>query len=80
MKTNMLQRIRYFFRIGPGYEVFDGRPGRDFGPHWISGLVFYLYRSLWCKDEYVRVEYFFEYVYYTVEDAPLQIAVLTPDP
>ena len=66
----MLRSILYLLRIAPGYDVedMDGIPGKDFGPNWIRGLFFYLYRVKWCRDEYVRVEGFFEYVHYiTVE-------------
>jgi hypothetical protein len=45
----------------------DGIPGKDFGPNWIRGLLFYLYCLKWRRDEYVRVEYFFEYVHYITE-------------
>jgi hypothetical protein len=62
----MFMKLRYLLRIGPGWEVTDigGVPGRDFGPNWISGLVYYLYRLWWCRDDYVRVEYFFEYIHF----------------
>ena len=66
----MLRSILYLLRIAPGYDVedMDGIPGKDFGPNWIRGLFFYLYRVKWHRDEYVRVEGFFEYVHYiTVE-------------
>ena len=66
----MIRSILYLLRIAPGYDVadMDGIPGKDFGPNWISGLLFYLYRLKWCRDEYVRVEYFFEYVHYLTEE------------
>lgn len=66
----MLRSILYLLRIAPGYDVedMDGIPGKDFGPNWIRGLFFYLYRLKWCRDEYIRVEYFFEYVHYLTED------------
>ena len=66
----MIRKLLYLFRIGPGWNVadMDGRKGKDFGPNWISGILFYLYRVKWCRDEYVRVEYFFEYVHYAEVD------------
>ncbi len=65
----MLRSILYLLRIAPGYDVedMDGIPGKDFGPNWIRGLLFYLYCLKWRRDEYVRVEYFFEYVHYITE-------------
>jgi len=31
-------------------------------------LLFYLYCLKWRRDEYVRVEYFFEYVHYITQE------------
>lgn len=78
----MLRSILYLLRIAPGYDVedMDGIPGRDFGPNWIRGLFFYLYRVKWCRDEYVRVEYFFEYVYYSTVEEGLNMCVLARTP
>jgi hypothetical protein len=45
-----------------------GVPGRDFGPNWISGLCFFLYRLRWCRDDYVRAEYLFEYIHFVPAD------------
>jgi len=74
----MIKDILYLFRIAPGWDVIsmDGRKGKDFGPNWIRGLLFYLYRLKWCRDEYVRVEYFFEYVHYSEVDDDVVIHLL----
>ena len=44
----------------------DGIPGRDYGHNWLSGLLFYL--KCVRRHPYVRVEYFFEYIFYLTED------------
>jgi len=69
----MIRSILYLLRIGPGWDVEDGdgMPGKDFGPNWIRGLFFCLYRVMWCRDDAVRVSYFFEYVEYTKEAEPV---------
>ena len=58
----------------------DRIPGRYFGKRWLSGLVFWLRCHLVWKCEYVRVEDFFEYVYYIKnEEALEQICNMTID-
>lgn len=78
MIKNILYRVLYLLRIGPGWNVEDqdGIAGKDFGPNWIRGLLFYLYRVKWCRDEYVRVEYFFEYVHYAEVEKGLCIKLM----
>tara|TARA_R100001163_G_C4957972_1_gene122981 strand:- start:178 stop:420 length:243 start_codon:yes stop_codon:yes gene_type:complete len=77
----MIKDILYLLRIGPGWNVrdMDGNPGKDFGPNWIHGFFFYLYRTLWCKDEYVRVEYFFEYVHYSELEKAVCVKLIDPE-
>ena len=74
----MIKKILYLLRIAPGWNVesMDGKKGKDFGPNWIRGLLFYLYRLKWCRDEYVRVEYFFEYVHYAEVDDEIKMELL----
>ena len=74
----VIRNILYLLRIGPGWDVEDedGIAGKDFGPNWIRGLLFYLYRVKWCRDEYVRVEYFFEYVHYSEVEKGLCIKLM----
>jgi len=41
--------------------------GRDFGPNWISGLLYFLWLNL-RYDRYIMTEYNFEYVFMEVRD------------
>jgi len=58
----------------------DKIPGKYFGRHWFVGLLFWLQCHFVWKCEYVRVEDFFEYVYYIRNEQALeQICNMTID-
>ena len=68
------------FYAGQETRDHDRIPGRYFGKHWLAGLLFWLQCHLVWKCEYVRVEDFFEYVYYIkIEQALEQICNMTID-
>ena len=68
------------FYAGQETRDHDRIPGRYFGKHWLAGLLFWLQCHLVWKCEYVRVEDFFEYVYYIKNEQALeQICNMTID-
>jgi hypothetical protein len=68
------------FFTGQETQDHDRIPGRYFGKQWLSGLVFWLQCHLVWKCEYVRVEDFFEYVYYIRNEQALeQICTMSID-
>ena len=60
------------FYTGQDTQDRDRIPGRYFGKHWFAGLLFWLHCYFVWKCEYVRVEDFFEYVYYIKNEQALE--------
>ena len=68
------------FYTGQDTQDHDKIPGKNFGEHWFAGFLFWLQCHLVWKCEYIRVEDFFEYVYYIKNEKALeQICAMSND-
>jgi hypothetical protein len=68
------------FFTGQETRDHDRIPGRYFGKNWFAGFVFWLRCTFLWKCEYIKVEDFFEYVYYIKNEQALeQICTMSID-